>query len=238
MRVGPEQVDLDGAVERGVERHGRGGVDDGVAARSTARPASSRPSPSVPTSPATTVTRRATSARRRPCRRARRAAGRRRRCGRSRAAPAARRCASARADEQHELAAGTDRSRRSTSAVPRKPVAPVTEMRFPASASATDAAGAGVGALSGAIGRDTTQALYQMVEQTVLWSSPPVSASWRRPWKGSRGEGSWRRLSTTWPRRSGSASRRSSTGSGRRTTWSAACSRRPWRSWARRSSGP
>ena len=58
-RVGPEQVDFDRGVQRRVEADGGRRVDDDVAAASAARPSSSRPRPSTPTSPVMTVRRRA-----------------------------------------------------------------------------------------------------------------------------------------------------------------------------------
>ena len=130
-----EQVDLDGIVDRGVERDGRGGVDEDLARRELRRgPPSSRPSPSVLTSPAITVTRRAiVSSKLSPSssRRWSKASLRRiSRCTRC-AADVRRPLRTSRTREQ----SGTARSSRSTTAVPRNPVEPVTAMRRPASAS-------------------------------------------------------------------------------------------------------
>src|SRR4051794_38548006 len=103
----------------------------------TARSASSRPSPSVPTSPVITRRRRATISSRAlapPTSARRRSKASLRMTSRwTRWAAVERRPARTRRTSWQP---GTERSRRSTMAVPRKPVAPVTAMRLPSRASA------------------------------------------------------------------------------------------------------
>ena len=150
----PEQVDLDGGVEGGVEADRGRRVDDDVARREQAAvPSSSRPSPSWPTSPAT-----ATSRRRHPVVEAVaqlvRAGGRSSRCARSRGPV---RCRAPTAGgwagrAPRPRSRGPMRRRRSTRAVPRNPVAPVTRMRLPARAPVTTGTWSGSGDASPAAG--------------------------------------------------------------------------------------
>ena len=106
----------------------------------TARPSSSRPRPSTPTSPAMALSRRATiSSNPSPSsRRSRSKASLRTISRRTRSAADCRRPGRTSSTTSQS---GTDRSRRSTRAVPRNPVAPVTAMRLPASASVITGAG-------------------------------------------------------------------------------------------------
>jgi hypothetical protein len=128
-----EEVDLDRAVERAVEADRRRRVDDDVAGGEGGAAGVVESEPSRPTSPATTWTRRrelgepvlAEVERRRSKRRCEdlaleAALDRGRLPGRTR---------------RTTSHSGTIRSSRSSMAVPRKPVVPVTRIRLPASAS-------------------------------------------------------------------------------------------------------
>ena len=135
--VRAQQVDLDRCVERAVEADGGGRVDDDVAAAeqlevlwrtARARRRSHRRTPLVMRRLQMSSEVAAPGSR---------AGARRRRCAGSRAAT--RRFTSVRRPGRTSSTrsqSGTERSSRSTSAVPKKPVAPVMAMRFAANASA------------------------------------------------------------------------------------------------------
>ena len=161
-----EQVDLDGGVERGVEADGAAEWIDDVALGQQLHPSSSRPSPSVATSPATADTREATSASKRSP------------SSLAEAVEAVvlqdllggplhggRPVDPGRMSSTTRLS-GTLRSNRSTRAVPRNPVAPVMKNCLPPRASRTRVTGS----------------VYHMVSERV--EHPERAPRSRRAWIG------------------------------------------------------
>ncbi len=229
-RDGPEQVDLDGGVEGGVEADRGGRVDDDVAAASSASARRRRgPGRRCPTSPATAVTRRghlvveaspelgaqaveavvAEDLLGGPLRR--RSA---RRPGRT---------------SSTTSLSGTQRRIRSTRAVPRNPVAPVTKKRLPARASRTRVTRSVYHMVSDRVdhqrtqtspeGRDrqpaATGAARPSAADRGRADAPPTGSS-TPPWPPSAPGATRPPRSTPWPSASTSASRPSSTGSRRK----------------------